>query len=149
MKRGFLIFRIKRFLLRAIIACLVATVLISTSFAKTAGAQEPGLTPEDVSQRNRDIVLSLGQLRLTQRACVQRMLVHLVYLVYLVCLVDQTGNSFRRTRQTRKTGQPDRQARARCASTEDHHVPSGPLFCEQGGRLATLRIFLDSHPPVS
>ena len=46
-------------------------------------------------------------------ARVQRMPVH---LVYLVCLVDHTGNSFRRTRQTRKTGQPDRRARARCAS---------------------------------
>ena len=55
------------------------------------------------------------------------MLVHLVYLVYLVCLVDQTGNSSRRTKQTRKTSQPDRRARARCASTEDHQAPSPPL----------------------
>jgi hypothetical protein len=52
-------------------------------------------------------------------ARVQRMLVHLVYLVYLVCLVDRTGNSSRGTRQTRKTGQPDRRARARCASKGD------------------------------
>lgn len=50
MKRGFQIFRIKRFLLRGVIACLVATVLISTSFAKTAGVQEPGLSQEDVRQ---------------------------------------------------------------------------------------------------
>ncbi len=60
-------------------------------------------------------------------ARVQRMLVHLAYLVYLVCLVDRTGNSFRRTRQTRKTGQPDRRARARCASIGDHQSPI-PLY---------------------
>ena len=71
------------------------------------------------------LVLSLGMgADGSSTARVQRMLVHLVYLVYLVCLVDRTGNSFRRTRQTRKTGQPDRRARARCASTEDHQAPS-------------------------
>ncbi len=69
-------------------------------------------------------------------AYLERMLVHLVYLVYLVYLVDRTRNSSRRTRQTRKTGQPDRRARARCASTEDHQAPSPPLFCDQRGHLA-------------
>jgi hypothetical protein len=78
-----------------------------------------------------------GRPRLPFTARVQRMLVHLVYLVYLVCLVDRTGNSSRGTRQTRKTGQPDRRARARCASTEDHQAPSLPPFCEQEGHLAT------------
>ena len=69
-------------------------------------------------------------------ARVQRMLVHLIYLVYLVCLVDGTGNSFRRTRQTRKTSQPDRRARVRCASTEDHQAPSHP--CSASRRTTRL-----------
>ena len=80
-----------------------------------------------------------GRPRLSSTARIGRMLVHLVYLVYLVCLVDQTGNSSKRTRQTRKTGQPDRRARARCASTGDHlacphpHLPQ--LRIDRPGRL--------------
>jgi hypothetical protein len=81
-------------------------------------------------------------------ARIQRMLVHLVYLVYLVWLVDRTGNSFRRTRQTRKTCQPDRQARARCASTEDHQAPCPPLFREQEDDQAARLLSKLAHRPL-
>jgi hypothetical protein len=83
-------------------------------------------------------------------ARVQGMPVHLVYFVYLVCLVDRIENSFRRTSQTRKTGQPDRRARARCASTEDHQPPSSSYFLKiiLGSVIFPIETVTSSHPPA-